>query len=1229
MNPKILPNRKYSSIAFVFLAMLLVFPLILDAQVTTARLEGIVKDKLGGVIPGATVVVTNVGTNIPYEALTNETGFWVLPQLPPGTYTVSCEIKGFKRSVVQDLKLQVGDTRTVQLILEPGEISEQVLVTADATPVDLTSQNIRNVVQERQITDLPLNGRNAMNLFYLQAGANPLVASRAVEANPMFNQQQAGNVDGLRVVANNVMVEGIWAQDPMLDNGPGMVSMPTPVDALAEYTVVTSSAAAEFGRGAGAQIQAIYKSGTNDFHGTVYEFNRNTIYNANSFFLNKQPTKDGSKAKRAVFLRNQYGLSLGGPIRRERIFFFGTWEGQRERQAQVINRTVFTQTLRDGTFRYYNKGRNSGSLVDPVTGAPKVPAEDISTINLLTVDPTRLGADTSGKVAGIFKQVPPPNNYEIGDGFNTTGYRYTSPLLSDGDQFVIKGDFVLTSKHRASWSVGYSSWSGDGPRAFSGYAEFSNHEIRKGSALAINSSFSPTWLNEFRAGAAFRGWHYLQPNPASFDTSGNYQLVGLGTGRGAQPNGNPVAVFLTQESNLPVYNFNDNVTKIKGNHTLKGGVDVRISQSKVNFGGDVYIPVLSTDNAFNPATVPGLPGLNSNDRALAQQLTNDLTGTIGYIQQDFKTNSKTGFTPYEPPIRHWLGREYSLFFQDTWKVAPNLTVNLGVRYEIFEVPRETGGLFTQPAGGALGIFGVAGPLRQPTQTAFAEDGGSKVYGVDKNNIAPNVGFTWDPFKDGKSSVSANFRIAYDRVALVQHLFLDFNNEGTTATTVLYPYTRFSDPNIYKPVGGKPPIFPISTPQFLAPTPNRRAGIANTIDPSLYVPHTESWSLRIQREIWARTILTVAYVGNKATGLHRAYTINQIEIRKNGFLSAFQAAQRNLAANGSPNIGESVGALGQIFPATIPGQVAGMPAALNTSISQGQAARVADQIDRGLVGGLPPGQLLQNAGLPDTFFRLNPQFSNAWIVGNNSNSTYHGLKIETTRRYSAGMYFQFNYTFGKGLTDYQGGQSQADAYRDNLNYRLDKTLQSFNATHVINANGLFELPFGQGKRWLDNSSGIVNHLIGGWQVNGLFGFTSGWPVTVDTGRNNLTLTDTSTANYAGPDYSILGKIIRGDQITTLTTEEKNLFTTPPAGSAGNTAQRAFSPFNFVNFDTSIFKDFRIQEDKRLQLRFEFFNAFNKTRFDQRYLTTNINSPSFGVVTAALNPRIIQMAARFIF
>ncbi len=1206
----------------------LAFSALLYAQVTTARLEGIVKDKSGAIIPGATIVAKNLGTNIPYEALSNDVGFFVLPKLPPGSYNLTCELPGFKRIVIPSVVLEVGDNRSVQFMLEPGEIAQEVVVTAEVSTVDLTSQNIGNVVRERQIVDLPLNGRNVMNLFYLQAGANPIVAAHSIMASSTFNQQHRGNVDGLRVVSNNVTVEGIWVQDSMLENGPGMVSMPVPQDSVGEYTVVTSSASAEYGRGGGAQVQAIYKSGTNSFHGSVYEFNRNTVYNANNFFLNRAPQPASQKAKRPVFLRNQYGFSFGGPVKRDKTFFFMTWEGQRERQAAVINRNTFTQALRDGTFRYYNKGRNATSLVDPTTGAPRVPAGDISTINLLQIDPTRLGADSSGRVAGILKQVPLPNNYDIGDGFNTAGYRYTTSIPDDYDQYVVKGDHALSSKHRLNVSHGYSRQFTDGPLMFGGFPEFATKEIRKGGVIALNSNFSPTWLNEFRAGAQLRSWHFFQANPANFDQKGNYQLAGLGSGRGGQPNGNPIGVFLTQEAPTPAFNFNDNITKIKGNHTLKGGADVRILRSNVNFGGDFYIPVLSTDNAFNPANVPALEGLNSIDRAVAQQLTNDLTGTVGFIQQDFLTNSKTAFTPFEGPHRFWRAREYSFFFQDTWKLRQNLTLNLGLRYELFGVPYEDKGLFTQPVGGVPAIFGVAGPLGASTRTAFAEEGGGNVYSLDMNNFAPNIGFTWDPFNDGKTSISGNFRTAYDRVALTQHLFLDFTNAGTTATSRLFPRIRFSDPIIYQPVGGNSPIFPIPVPQLFAPIGNNRADQANVVDPDLYTPYTNSWSLRVQREVFARTTVTVAYVGNKGTGLHRAWNINQIEIRRNGFLQAFLAAQRNLASNGNPNIGDSIGILGQIFPSTSPGTVGSIPASLNTSISQGQAALVADQIDRGLVGGLGPGGLLSRAGLSQSLFRINPQFLNGNVVGNNSNSTWHGLKLEATRRFSEGLYFQANYTFSKGLTDYVGGQSQADNFRDNSNYRLDKSLYNFDSRHVINANWLYELPIGNGRRWL-NSSGWINQVVGGWQWNGIFGFTTGWPLTVDTGRRNLTFGDTSTADYAGNDYSIFAKIVRGDQISTLTSEQKVLFKNPAAGSAGGPPQRAFRGIRYVNVDTSLFKEFHITEAMRFQLRFEFFNVFNHTNFDQRFLTTNINSAAFSNITAALNPRIIQFAAKFAF
>jgi hypothetical protein len=414
--------------------------------------------------------------------------------------------------------------------------------------------------------------------------------------------------------------------------------------------------------------------------------------------------------------------------------------------------------------------------------------------------------------------------------------------------------------------------------------------------------------------------------------------------------------------------------------------------------------------------------------------------------------------------------------------------------------------------------------------------------------------------------------------------------------------------------------------MFAPIPNDRVATGSAADPSLYSPYVNSWSLRIQRLLIKKIIVSVAYVGNKGTGQYRGWNIEQMKIGDNGFLSAFQAAQRNLVKNGSPNVGESVGVLGRIFPATSTANVASIPASANTTISQGQVGLLANQIDKGLVGTLPAGGLVAAAGLPDNFFRANPQYNAAWILGDNTNSTYHAMKLEVTRRLSEGVYFQGNYTFSKALTDYIGGQSQASAYRDNANRQLDKKLSSFDATHVINANALVQLPFGKGKHWLNNAPGLVNHVVGGWQVNTLFGFTTGTPVTVSSGRANLT-TDSSTADYAGTDYHIFNKVIRGNQITDLTPQDKLLFTSPAAGSPGGTAQLAFRGLNFWNYDTSFFKEFQIAEQKRLQMRFEIFNILNMVRFSG--LSTTSTSSTFGTISSTMNPRIMQFAAKITF
>jgi hypothetical protein len=278
---------------------------------------------------------------------------------------------------------------------------------------------------------------------------------------------------------------------------------------------------------------------------------------------------------------------------------------------------------------------------------------------------------------------------------------------------------------------------------------------------------------------------------------------------------------------------------------------------------------------------------------------------------------------------------------------------------------------------------------------------------------------------------------------------------------------------------------------------------------------------------------------------------------------------------------------------------------------------------------PAANLLQSAGLPLNFFRANPQFLSAFVLGNNSNSTFHGMKLEVAKRFGGSLQFQVNYTLGKALTDYDGKRFQTDPYRDKNNLGLDKSYAAFDSTHVINANFIWQIPVGQGRRWLGNSGALLNGVLGGWQINGIFGYSSGQPFTIDSGRNNLSILDTSTADYCC-DFSITEKIIKGNQIRVLTEQEVALFTNPAPGSAGQLAQLRFRGPSFTVTDASLFKTFPLGvlgEESKLQFRLEAFNLFNNVNFGRP--TGNINSANFGVITTAGDARVMQVALKLIF
>jgi hypothetical protein len=558
--------------------------------------------------------------------------------------------------------------------------------------------------------------------------------------------------------------------------------------------------------------------------------------------------------------------------------------------------------------------------------------------------------------------------------------------------------------------------------------------------------------------------------------------------------------------------------------------------------------------------------------------------------------------------------EAGFFVQDLWKIRPNFTLNIGLRYELLP-PVTINNLFTYPVGGLNGALGIQGPTGQPTQWSYAPNHGTGIYHTNYKDFAPTIGFAWDPFGTGKTSVRASYHVAYDRTQMVSG---DFSspNYGTSTLVTLQPAIRFSQ------LGQ---VLPIATPSVFPPLGNIRQGSAYVAEPDLSPAYVQEWTFGIQREILGNWSISASYIGNHAVGLWQGTDLNQVNITSNGFLTAFDIAQQNLAQNGNPAVGQGLGALQSLFNL--------VPSSQFNLITQGQAAALANYLDTNTAKTGQRGGLVALAGLPATFFRYNPQVQDLYVVGNYGQSTWNGLQVEVRHRVAKGVSFQGNYTFSKGFTNVATADAQqfTTPFRSIANPSLDKGLSPLDSTHVFLINGTWELPFGRGKAFANSSNKWLNGIIGGWQLNGIYNFTTGRPVAVTTGRYDYNQNVASTANFSG-GFTNLSNIYKGgNQVTFISPAEAAAFSNPAAGSPGGLPTYLFHGPGFSNLDASLFKLFSlsaIREGMALQARFEFFNVFNHANF-QIPGSSSINSGSFGVLTSDYGPRVGQFALKLTF
>ncbi|MEK6323747.1 MAG: TonB-dependent receptor [Acidobacteriota bacterium] len=1206
------------------------------AQGTTSRVVGNVLDPNGAAVPDATVTLTNEATKTSFTTNTTTAGTYVFDSVQGGSYTITVEKGGFKKFVTSDNVLSIGQPMTVNVTLELGQVAEVVEVRGGAELVQTSSSgNFGYIMDQRMIERLPIvgvRGRNPLDFVLLAPG--------------VVNGANTGggiHVHGARDRAWNFTLDGIDNNDPSAGGSNFAPTRANP-DTLAEFRVITSNPTAEYGRNSGAQVAMITRSGSNDFHGNAFEFYQTPRFHANEFANNL------NKAVKPQFVQHIAGFSVGGPVwvpkvydGRNKTFFFTNFQWLRTRQTVTVTRTVYTQLARQGIFRYVKGGQNgaAGTATPSVDANGNVlPGLNIGTYNIAANDPAGKGLDPT--IAALIGFTLLPNNFTAGDGLNTAGYTFSPIQREQQRDAVVKIDHVFNAHHSvyARYAQGHQNTIGDNVNG--GLARFPDtprivDTFRTPKNLATNWRWNPSShvTNEFVFGISRFAFNFANPDP-SFPDVPPFILNDVT---------DPFNAELGNLRRFATYQFVDNATYVRGAHTFKAGINFRYQQHVDTRGSVAGLNVQQLLNFSTTINTVDLTAFKvptdintANDRPRLQRTINNLLARIGSISQGFVAAGDQYASPGTPFNFDARYGEYDFYGQDNWKIRPNLTVDLGLRWEVKKSPRSSGNPILRPEEPF--VVGSA-----PSDALKWNEG--ELFHSDLNNFGPSIGIAWDPFSTGKTSVRANYRIAYDRMNTFVVSSTIYQSEPGLTLGVIN--TQFGQ-NGGRLRDGLPAIAP---PAGLTPTQLRQPASFSTntfhvIDPDWQAPKTYQWSLSVQREIGWNTLVELNYIGRRGENLFGAYNVNQAEIFSNGFLEGFKivkAGGESALINQlmQPDTSRRTGETGsqevrRLFP---------------TQLSQNSVAELAAALGRRTgAGGRPIPEL---SGLGKFFFFPYPQFAGGLnILDSHDKSTYHAFEAQLQKRFSGGLSFQVSYTLAKSLdtrsfdpafttvstgANQQASSSPFDARNRDLNYARS----DFDRRHSFQGGAVYDLPFGAGRRWASDVHPVIEKVIGGWALTGSAVQTSGRPFTIYAGSNTFSSVVQSPANCNGCTPDMIRRIFETAAGTEFyfniatrgaafdaATNTRGIFSVPAPGELGNTGRNFFTMPGFFNLNLSIGKRTRITENQNLEYRLEMQNATN---------TPSFGLPESAVITSTLfgrargntvsGSRKIQMALKYNF
>ena len=1320
--------RSASQLLPSLFAFLLALSTLASSQTATTSLHGSVTDPNGAVIRGATVTLNDPATGFARTVTTDAQGVYQFLEIPPSTYVVTVAAKGFATSKQNDLKVFVNTPATLDIPMQISAGIVVVEVSGVAPLVNTQNATLGHAFGTEQIASLPFEGRDPTGILSLQPGVVFTGNSTHISS---ASDSRSGSVNGARSDQTNVTLDGVDNNDQLLGTA-FQGALRVPLDSLQEFRVTTSNSDADTGRSSGGQVSLVTKAGTNKIHGAVYAYHRPTFTTANDWFNKQSQLLGGLHNRPPRLLRNTFGAFVGGPIKKDRLFYFFSYEGQRKREDLQVTRIVPSDDLRNGIVSY------------PCSDDPSCPAGGVMTLTaaqLASMDPNCTGLGTcplgpgpNPAVMAIFQQYPHPNTDSVGDGFNYRGFTFASPLPAKRDWYVGKIDYNLSTNHRFflrgvlnsdrvadQSNPSPTSLTGDGGSQFPGQpAARTDLNNSKGLTAGYTATVSNNLINDFRFGYIRQG-----VSTVGLQTQHFVHFRGMDDVNAFSP---------STRTHVPVYNYVDDVTWVRGNHTLHFGgnlrqIDnVRTSNSTSFFTASTNMfwlfgsCIATCGTSLDPGAF-GFPAVNSDFSSSYDFPVGAVAGIITLVSSNYNlTKALTALPEGESVPRHFRNHEAEFYGQDSWRLKANFVLTYGLRYTLLQPPYETTGTQVAPDVSLHDWFinrwqnMLQGKVYEPL-VSFSLSGqanGKKPYwDWDYKDIAPRIAFAYSPRGEsglakrlwggsGKTSIRAGYGMYFDHFGQGITNSFDRNGSFGLTTQIENPAgiqtvdgsARFSALNTIPttsqsptgscsancPIVEPPPSgsFPV-TPPFTLDT----GGYAITwgLDDKLKTPYSHLVDFSITRELPSNFVFEASYVGRFA---HRLLQEEDLAMPADIFdpkshMDYFTAAQMlaKQYESKNPTPIQNVAPIPfweNMYPAAagpassqIFGCSNGSGSITNVTATQAMydlfacfagnetsALEFADVPGVVSSGCFPACATINGQQTPFAFY--SPQWSSLYGWMSNGNSSYNAAQFSLRHAMTHGLQFDVNYTYSRSIdagsnaeriNQYEGGGFASQVINSWSPKQL-RGVSDFDATHQINSNWVWELPFGVGKRYGSGMGKFLNAFVGGWTASGLLRWSTGYPFSISSGfgwatnfelessavlvgkRPELgTFTVTQSTGNSGPNVFKNPGITNSSDPNAAINQFRQAF---PGESGQRNNLRGPGTFNI---DTGLSKSWKTTESQSLKFTWEMFNVTNTPRFDVGTLQLNgnnslANGSSFGNFSSTLsNPRVMEFALRYSF